>query len=345
MNKERNARCKKCGKKMKDCEGHVPKWAFWLGGVMLLLIMLSVIFYVHHLWHTQERREIKTQGNKLFADYLALHSAPDKWWVYSYSPQEPKMETVNKLRAQRDLLEGFLRDYKNSRPPLSSEIAEKFSKIFVSIFYQGISHSIGLASEKFLSENSGFEVCFIPWKQLEKFSFPSKLYYRDDWNAVMIAALEWPRPIFAGLVFHELGHALRFGQEAPGAKAPQNSDEWVAEETTMHDLESSVINASTNEKFFSFIDAFLAKAGGENFAEVISLLSADNLRQLDEICEARNCGQEAADIILGQYLFSFGSRLIDKTLPEKNRLAEKIRLYRFLRTWPETLVSGFFIFF
>ncbi|MDP3794454.1 MAG: hypothetical protein Q8R13_00800, partial [bacterium] len=159
---------------------------------------------------------------------------------------------------------------------------------------------------------------------------PSALYYNHAWGAVMMLGLAWPEKVFAGLLFHELGHRLRhLTEKAPSALAPPGSSLHTQEELDMHALEDAVFDAATEGKYGKYIEAFIAKNRRvRNVYQLISRLTLDDLHALDALLGCERCGPSIARLLAAQYLVSVGTRYLAATVEPARQSEKSIKLYQ-----------------
>jgi hypothetical protein len=147
----------------------------------------------------------------------------------------------------------------------------------------------------------------------------------------MISATAWPSGLLAAELYHELGHALADKKGFASARASQDSDEYIAEEVAMHELEAVVLNAASKGGYFAKLDAILKREEVSSPKEVRDSVTLEDLRALDRDLGCEKVGPEAAGVLLDEHFLVLGMRYIDTHLPVDQRLEAKIELYRWLR--------------
>ena len=219
-------------------------------------------------------------------------------------------------------------DHTKPLSPLIDLIAKEFPQFYVSVFTNGMSQTIIPAYTQ--SDVRPFEVCFVPRLQMR--GLPALLYYKAEWRALMIAAVDWPEQVFPALTIHELGHALYHRQGRPSATAPPTSDSYIEEEITMHELESLVLNSYSDGGYFQTIDELLRKYRISDTRDLDRLSTSENFLSLDKALRADQTSVAVASILAAQHELAVGMRFIDATEEDHaRRLQKKIALYRHLR--------------
>jgi hypothetical protein len=176
------------------------------------------------------------------------------------------------------------------------------------------------------------EICFVAKKQAEalekSINAPSILYWRSDWG-MFVNAIEMPYSVFAGLLYHELGHGIRHpvsltgkGYFAPG------SDEYVAEEIEMHALETLVFSEASGGNFGKIIDEIVSKnPKALNTTDVLAGVTLSDLVRLDLSIGADKAGLETSQLLFAHYMIAVGTAHCDL---RSAGIQEKILMFRWL---------------
>lgn len=148
----------------------------------------------------------------------------------------------------------------------------------------------------------------------------------------MMAGVEYPEIIFAGLLYHELGHAYEFLiEKSPSSVASAQTFEYCEEEVGMHELESIIFDQGSNGEYFKIIDEIVNRTGrGKDAKEAIFNITHVDLNHLNEVLGCAQVGTDVAGVIIINHLLITGFRYIDLHI-EKNKLQEKVNLYYWLR--------------
>ena len=336
----RNDPCPTCGRKMKKCPGHgrkIPPWVLVRLALSLpvLLVLVGLTLFSSLSWRPppapswEERVAASVQLIQGFAN----RKPPDRWWLETM-PDLASSESQLALMATTDAVQAkihrLLGQYR-SVSALAGEIATVFPQSWVSIYNRGITQALvrGDPTQPFSPSPEAIEICFIPHDQRSHGRHPSHFYYHAAFRGLMLSALEFPDRVMAGLLFHELGHALRHRQGAASATAPSDSEAYAQEEVEMHALEADVFNAVSAGRYYALLDAVVDRpplAADER--EAIVKLTASDLAALDEALGASGCGTAVANALTAQYAFSVGLRYVQRNCPEAERPTRSVQLYR-----------------
>lgn len=288
----------------------------------------------------QKATEIQESSAPLKAtwrQYLATtgHDHDSSWWLTT-GGIAPLPERIALLRREQRVVRQALEDYQ-STSSLTRQIATVFDSFFVSIAKGGYTQTLVYTDPRDpeLQElrQANVEICFVP--RTEQSLHPSSLYFRSDWNAVVVFGLNWPKKVLPALLYHELGHALAKRQGKPSAMATAGP-ESDAEEVQMHELEDTVLNAATNGAFHRQLDAMLARTKPKDWRQAVGGLTLGDLQTLDKLLGCDLAGTEVARVIVAQYPLSLGLRFINRSTRAGQAVAEKRALYQYLRSLSDT---------
>ncbi len=340
--RDRNQSCPTCGQKMKRCSCHEPRFtlrqkvlAFSVCfGLCLVAFALTLVLRFTFPLAPVANAELAAHVRRMTDAYLDAKPA-DHWWFTAFPPPPEQPEqyaaTVERVAAIEAKAHSLLQRYAGTTD-LSQAIADAFPRLHVMVYTQGMSVRLtqALTPEEALPPPNSLELCIIP--QHEIGAHPNLLYYKPEWKALMVAAVDWPDAVFAALLFHELGHALRHRQGAPSATAPPNSDAYVDEEVEMHELEAAVLIAASQGQFASSIKAVIARAAPVvDWPVALHQLELGDLRQLDQTIGADRAGQRVTSVMATQYLLTFGLWAIpQRPTDAAGYQADRRAIYRWL---------------
>jgi len=274
---------------------------------------------------------------ELARQYKLLHPEPANWWLESgdEAGQERNMvRTAVALKEHGDVISVVLAKYRDTSE-LTRALDAAFPTRWITFQRGGISQSVfqddGTASMGLPS----LEICFVP--RAERGGQPSGLWYKREWNAVMVSAIDWPEKVFPAVLLHEMGHALFAKEKRPSSVAASDTDEFISEEITMHGLEDQVLaRANGSYRIYQQIvtlrlwTRLLDHVGPVSWRDLLEKLAIDDLAELDKALGCTGCVREVAGVLFAQYLISLGVATIDSRTPEPDRQREKIALYRWL---------------
>lgn len=292
----------------------------------LAATLICFLCYDQTMAGTQEASQAQKALHQTLAQYDRLHQAGT--WRLIQSPQVPTVELVKTSQEMESLIRSSVKKF--ARVSLATNlIAGRFSDYQVTYSTGFGSMAIQRGGAPVAPKKQRLEVCF--YAEQEKGQHPGLLYYRTEWQAVMVAAIAWPEKVFAALLYHELGHALAHQQGKPSATAPSNSDSWTEEEVTMHTIEADVLNAVSGGQYYAKITAILRRPGVKSPGEAFLRVTIEDLKEFDRMFESERGGPELASIMVAQHLLTVGFRAIDSSLPQEKRMAAKRSLYRVIR--------------
>lgn len=322
--KERNFICENCGNKNKNCtcKSNWEKFFSYKEYIITLLLFTLIgitIFTITRNLHQKKQEQKKIEFTKTISLYLQ-NRPTDQWWLQT-RPEKSEEKISLCFQKAREIDNLFSRN--KDLNSLSKEIFSATKNKTVSVFINGISLMFFDKNSSITPENMDIEICFTPQDQLIHQRNP--LWYNPNWNALMIHALDFPKALFSGILYHEAGHAKYFKDKNPSSTASPSSDLYAEEEIIMHELEADIINQETKGEFFRYIDNHVKNF--KNYKEAILSLKAKNLQDLDKITGCEKSGTLVASIASAQYIVSVGLRCINK-----NNIKEKVELYKFVRS-------------
>lgn len=332
----RNERCPVCGEKNKNCTCSPRKSIrlYVVGVVAMAIVAMTLLSRSRNPEaptpaakpaHTEaSMAPLRTVLNK----YLEQHTAQDAWWLVANNNADMAAENQQMERRRQEIID-VLAKYRDVSP-LTKQISTAFTRFAMSMTIGNATVMHG--SEKKIEEfkNSDMEIAFIP-KQ-EEGRHPAALYYDATQRKLAMYAVNWPKRLFAGLIYHELGHGLAHKQGKASALALDGSDLWIEEELEMHELEDVVIDKASDGAYFTALDRILDQQPSATWRDAVLNLTLADMQRLDTVLECRNAGPIPANTLGAQYMFAVGSRFIARSQEsDAQKATEKIQLYRFLR--------------
>ncbi|MDO8594099.1 MAG: hypothetical protein Q7R93_01105 [bacterium] len=255
--------------------------------------------------------------------YLSPLSDTKDWWIVSTPP--PGLEAANALAAALLNVSNVLQSAR-SASPVTEEIAQNFGMLFASVFENGISRVTSAGEIDMESLRKSTEVCFFSRNDYEKKALPALLYYREDWRALMIGGVKWSGPIFGGVVYHELYHAL---QHRKGESAPIGSEKDMREEIEAHELEMVVLNYLTKGKYLKEVESILhGHVPIHDERILLGVVTTNAFLRLDTVIGLENAGSRIRGTSTAQHILSLGFQSINKRGGTKE---DKVALYQWIR--------------
>lgn len=296
----RNELCPTCGRKVKRCacvRSRRRRALPWL--IALTLAGLSVMVGVF-----LGSDGARTGPELLDAEGLRAYegaAVPDRWLLDGNEEPERWLQVVE---PQERRIRSLLARYAGASP-LAGKIVRAFPSFYLSSFEGGISVAHARKGEEF--KIGALELCFIPRAGFE-FNHPSACYYREDWHALMVAAVAQPDALFANVLFHELGHAL---QHRERGNAPQPRDAFLDEEVAMHELGTAVLDTASGGKFSARVSEIVGRFPERaSVAAVLGGVTLADMGSLDRLFTPDPLGARAARLAGGQYEIEIGFRVI-----------------------------------
>jgi hypothetical protein len=254
---------------------------------------------------------------------------PEIWWLSDLPLNPEDGAFVQKMLDREKLVKNTLDRFRKVSP-LAEQIHAKFGTFAVSVFLRGnASITIGQVSQ---IKQAGVEICFVAKneaKLLEKsINAPSSLYWRSDWG-MFVNAVEMPYSVFAGLLYHELGHGIRHPVSHAGkGYFKPGSDEYVAEEIEMHALETLVFSEASGGSFGKIIDEILSRnPKALNTTDVLAGITLSDLVRFDISIGADKAGLETSQLLFAHYMIAVGTAHCDL---RSAGIQEKILMFRWL---------------
>jgi len=254
--------------------------------------------------------------------YMQVSKYRDNWWLTETLQPGPVLLSKTEIA-----LEKVQQAVKESAPssPLAKNISEAFPSFFVSEFLNGSAVTVKQGQIAIGDIKNSFEICFIPENEFRKGGFPASLFYRGDWNAVMMGGVSWPDTLFRGVLMHELGHAYL---RKDGGKLQNFTQKWFEEEVTMHELETKVFDLNTQNRYSQKILEIAKKyASVSNAEEFVVSVPINELLELDRIIEIQDNGHDVRGAACTQHLMALGFAYIDQKSSSMN---DKVEYYRWI---------------
>lgn len=334
----RNDPCPVCGKKMKKCLGHGQDDSrFPWGGLVFGLVLIGAINLALYLAYGQPAAVPQPGGSvevhlELVSAYAAAKPA-DRWWLATVprvDSAEDLARVVALMREQSQRVRTTLQRYAGVNE-LARAIAEQFPSVWASYDAGGFTQTVVQSAVEPRLEGD-LEVCFVPQDQFAAQGHPGNFYYRPEWEALMLAALDAPDGAYAGILLHELTHALRHRQGRLSPSTSVSSDAYVAGEVEAHELESAVFDAVSGGAFTAALDAVIDRAPAAADCRAVVLgLNREDLRRLDAAIGATHAGMTITRTLATHYVYALGSRFISRRGDPTQHPTQRIALYRWMR--------------
>ena len=208
---------------------------------------------------------------------------------------------------------------------LARAISSTFTSFFVTEFVNGGAVAVKRGDVDPRVSADSLEICFISENEFRKGRMPSSLFYRKDWNAVMMGAVCWPKIMFHGVLMHELGHALENKREGQPANF---SRKWFEDEVTMHTLEAAVLDYETDNRYSKqLLEIYKRHQSVTSSTQFVASVSVEDLLALDRIIGIQDCGNDVRGAACSQHIIMLGFAYIDQ---KNGSTDDKIAHYRWI---------------
>lgn len=263
----------------------------------------------------------RLQLSKICKDYMAAATHQDVWWLKE--TVQPSVELSLELDNALTNIQNAVSSSAGASP-LAKEISSTFKSFLVTEFMNGGAVAVTRGGQPVTIAGS-MEICFVPESEFRKGRLPTTLFYRKDWNAVMMGAIAWPRIFFKGVLMHELGHAYQNKQK----NHPSNfSREWFEDEVMMHTLETAVLDYHTSNRYSQkLLEVFKKHQSAKSVEQFTTSVTVDELLELDEAIGTRDCGNDVRGAACTQHIVMLGFTYIDQ---KKGSMDEKVAHYRWI---------------
>ena len=270
----------------------------------------------------------KQHKNRIMHTYLKLHEGKvDSFWLYG---TESFNQQGDKMKKKLDHL-SLLMKKSAGVSPLATQLYRETKKVQLSKFANGASLKFFNGKFEDLGKDT-IEICMIPMDQYQIYrqKIPAALWYRKDWKALMITAIDFSDAFLTALVYHEMGHWLRHKQGASSATAMTGSDSFISEEVEMHELEYKVLNFFSKGKLKKLMKSICARSKSkENPKDALNYVTRDDLVAFDVMLGTVDAGQRTIGTYGAQFLTSVGLECINQNT-NSDQAKAKIKYYRWL---------------
>ena len=288
----------------------ISNWV-WLATVLLLLV---IPFIAHSLKLKQRpptpRVETRNKDDARLYElqqryYAGKARHKDVWWLDEPPSLGNNAQIESVIKKQADLIKETISTYK-TLSPLATSIARHFESFFVSIAINRSSSVTVMTTGETARIGNIPEITFVPRDGVRIMGAPYSLYWRSDWGLIM-NAMSLPRPVFAGFLFHELGHGYLHPVHPDTKHYAHSSREYALEEIRMHELESLVFDKASNGAFGQVVvEVASRKKETASFKEALYTLREGDLRRLDESLSATEVGVATSSLLFAHYLIAIG---------------------------------------
>ncbi len=300
--------------------------------LFILSFIGSAIFYV---WRTSNKEHVRmlelTQRenidniNALIREHnKAKSDTTDTWWITDEPPAT--LEIYNLIEAKNKQIENLIKMYADTTPE-THQISERFKNIKISVLINGLPQEINYDHTKIKYPAGALDIIFLPEKVAMKDNqfLPT---FSSVTDALTIPTIEIPESLYAPILFHELGHALRhYGERnLRNVKAMAEKD-IMLEEAEMHSLGGEIMNVTSKGAYKQLVNIIVNRAPlSRSFGETIASITEDDLALCDKIFGCSHT-QIPGMMLSSQLMIDVGFNYC-----EKNKLGidSKFKVYKWL---------------
>lgn len=254
----------------------------FIAGIAVLLS--SVVLFVRHqaaISRIRSWERVETVRDTIDSfHFRTVQYRSDVWWLQTTPSADLAMH--DELQARKERAAQIIRKGANISPE-TKRIASRFAEQFVSVFTPRGPRLVGLTDQKPVISASAINLCFLP-----KDAAVRERAFGPMWSSelqiVAVPALEYPEPVYAALLFHEFGHALRHNAHDGDRKPADDSDSYIQEEVEMHMLSEHVLDWYSGGAYRKLLADIVARTPrADHFDEALTALTHDDLVCVDHL--------------------------------------------------------------
>ena len=274
----------------------------------------------------QNKEKVIARAIRDFASIDATKSKNiDTWWLRTVPPRTDKTYLI--LEYKRQKLAQLIKDHRHLSADTEALVARFADVLKVGFFFPGGFTYTSTTKER--AESQGLEIGlgFIPEETARK-----SLSYMASWNGgeniLRLLAVDIPDKIMVGILFHELGHAMRHNKntEKIGINDdPEGSKKYMLEEVEMHKFGDFILNTLTEGRYNKLVDKIATRGSKEkDLSHIIASITSNEQDELNLMFDCQNT--EVGKKMLGmQVIFSVAFRLCEL---RHEGIEEQIAAYR-----------------
>jgi hypothetical protein len=250
---------------------------------ILFLAIIASAIAIAFSW-AERQKAISLNAAKNIRSMLASYQkskvgAKDTWWLETIPT--PNKQSFDLLQSKGDIITFLLLKYGNVSAE-TRQISNRFNEIIPGILVNGIVQTLTVNGKNTETSRS-IAVCYVPHDQAKSNGFLAPFWYPKA-NAVLIPAIDIPDALYAGMLFHELGHAFRHNRFEKKSEVPTNNNERMAEEVAMYEFDETILDATSHGAFLKRVNEIVGRMPNETRFEMIAAsVNHDDLRELDRM--------------------------------------------------------------
>lgn len=123
---------------------------------------------------------------------------------------------------------------------------------------------------------------------------------------------------------------MRHHQGAATSLQRPGTDGYIQEELEMHELESEIINKTTNGKFYQYLDTIVDKKKPQTFQDLITSLELEELLEFDRILGITDSGFRVSNTALGHCYIALIIRFLQRENSQEEYKKKSIDAYHWI---------------
>jgi hypothetical protein len=204
----------------------------------------------------------------------------DRWWLAKVP--EASIELYQLLESKKLQILMLLQKYKD----LSSEtekIVRRFQGLKIALYRNGLAQCLKPVGSPDSDPANTMVICFLSRDvaQVERVFTPM---YNAALDMILVPALEIPEPLYASVLFHEFGHALRHNKFDGCPPDAEGTTPYFTEEAAMHGLSGLILNAASDGRYYSLIAEIVDRpTSRSDFTEILAKITSSDYLKADQV--------------------------------------------------------------
>lgn len=312
-------RCPKCKKKLSKCtcqQTALQTQKKWLAIAVIIGVIFTICIIV--FWPAdqntpspnktsqtadnpinepviqQKLRESYAYHKKMLAEHQEF---TDDWWLtdnpfISADFKLIKVKDLEKILAYKEKIKQLMQKYKDTNDN-TREIVDKYQdiQIFVSIGDKIVS----IPDETYKPEEKNYlNIAFIPQKHYNPAIDLAYSSFMPEFKTVVFAAIDYKsEALWAGLLFHEMTHALNYEKGLTSYKTMNIT--MINDEIKAYKAQTQVMNIATSGQYLKILDEIINNVSSEIAGidkAALATITYQNIQDIVITLNQQNAGPE-----------------------------------------------------